>query len=101
MAIADSGYRGELHHIKTPDLMHFHSGAEYYDAAVARARDETVNSRFKNKQVLVKHFRQSLGFHLSCFHAVAVITQLNIEEGESLFPVKYTDEGQREKTNHI
>ncbi len=101
MAVADSGYSGELHHIKTPDLMHFCLGAEYYDAAVAQARHETVNSRFKNKQVLVKRFRHSLGFHSSCFCAVAVITQLNIEAGESLFPVQYTDEGRRDKTNRI
>ena len=95
MAVADSGYRGEMHHIKTPDLMHFRSGEEYYDAAVARARHETVNSRFKNKQVLVKRFRHSLAFHSSCFCAVAVITELNIEAGESLFSVQYIDEGKR------
>ena len=95
MAVADSGYRGEMHHIKTPDLMHFRSGEEYYDAAVARARHETVNSRFKNKQVLVKRFRHSLAFHSSCFRAVAVITELNIEAGESLFSVQYIDEGKR------
>jgi hypothetical protein len=36
--------------------MHFCSGGEYYNAAVARARHKTVNSCFKNKQVLVKRF---------------------------------------------
>jgi hypothetical protein len=53
MAVADSGYRGELQHIKTLDLMHFCSGEEYYDASVARACHKTVNLRFKSKQVLV------------------------------------------------
>jgi hypothetical protein len=95
MAVADSGYRGELQHIKTPNLMHFCSGEEYYDASVARARHETVNSHFKSKQVLVKRFRHSLAFHLACFRAVAVITQLNIEAGESLFPVQYSDKRQK------
>jgi len=58
---------------------------------------ETVNShfKFKNKQVLVKRFRHSLGFHLSCFHTVAVITELNSKAGESLFPVHVTDKGQK------
>jgi hypothetical protein len=95
MAIADSGYRGELQHITIPGLMHFCSGEEYYDASVARARHKTVNLHFKSKQVLVKHFRHSLALHLACFHAVAVITQLNIEVGESLFPVQYSDEGRK------
>ncbi len=81
MAVADSGYRGEMQHIKTSDLMHFCSGEEYYDASVAQARHETVNSRFKSKQVLVKRFHHSLAFHSACFRAVAVITQLNIEAG--------------------
>ncbi len=102
MAVVDSGYRGEMQHIKTPNLMHFCSGEKFYDASVARSRHETVNVRFKSKQVLVKHFCHPLAFHLACFRAVAVITQLNIEAGESLFHVQYIDEGQRNKrTNRI
>jgi hypothetical protein len=97
MAVADSGYRGEMQHIKTPDLMHFHSGEEFYDASVARSCHETVNARFKSKQVLVKRFCHPLAFHAACFRAVAVITQLNIEVGESLFHVQYIDEGQRNR----
>jgi hypothetical protein len=93
MAVADSGNRGEMQHIKTPDLMHFCSGEEYNDASVARACHKTANSRFKSKQVLIKHFRHSLVFHLACFRTVAVITQLNREAGESIFPVQYIDEG--------
>ena len=82
---------------KTPNLMHVCSGEEYYDASVAQACHETLNSRFKSKQVLVKHFRHSLAFHLACFCPVAVITQLNIEAGESLLPVQYIDDGWRIK----
>ena len=89
MAVAES------RQIKTPDFIHFRSKGEYYDAAVARARHETVNSRLKNMKVLVKRFRHSLAFHSSCFRAVAVITELNIEAGESLFSVQYIDEGRR------
>jgi hypothetical protein len=73
--------------------MHFHSGEEYYNASVAQSCHNTVNSHFKTKQILVKHFHHPLAFHLACFRAVAVITQLNIEAGESLFHVQYIDEG--------
>jgi hypothetical protein len=72
--------------------MHFCLGEEYYDAAVTQARHKTVNSHFKNKQVLVKHSRHSLAFHSSYFCAVAVITELNIEAEEFLFSVQYIDE---------
>jgi hypothetical protein len=79
--------------------MHFCLGEEYYDAAVAQACHETVISHFKNKQVLVKRFHNSLAFHSSCFHAVAVITELKIEAGESLFSVQYIDKGQSRKSS--
>ena len=95
MAVVDSGYRGEFHSIKTPNKVHFCSGLEFYNAAVAQARHETVNSRFKNNQVLVKHFRHSLAFHSACFRAVAVVSQLIIENGEPLIDVQYSDEGRK------
>ncbi len=97
MAVADSGYRGEMQRIKTPDLMHFCSGEQYYDASAARSCHKTVNSRFKTKQILVKRFHHPLAFHSACFGAVAVITQLNIEAGKSLFHVQYIDEGRGNK----
>ncbi len=95
MAVADSGYRGEFCSIKTPNKVHFCSGLEFYDAAVARAHHETVNLRFKNNQVLVKPFRHSLAFHSACFQAVAVVSQLIIKNGEPLFDVQYSEEGQK------
>ena len=81
--------------------MHFRSGEEFYDASVARSRHETVNARFKSKQVLVTRFRHPLAFHSACFHAVAVIMQLNIEAEESLFHVQYIDEGRRNKRKNL
>ena len=95
MAVADSGYRGEFWSIKTPDKVHFCLGEEYYNASVARACHKTVNLHFKSKQVLVKHFHHSLVFHSACFQAVAVITELNIENGEPLFDIQYSDKGQK------
>ncbi len=95
MAVADSGYRGEFCSIKTPNKVHFCSGLEFYDTAVARACHETINSRFKNNQVLVKRFCHSLAFHSACFRVVAVVSQLIIENGEPLFDVQYCDEGRK------
>jgi hypothetical protein len=95
MAIADSGYRGEFWLIKTPDKVLFCSGSEFYDAAVAQACHETINSRFNNNQVLVKRFRHSLAFHSACFQAVAAVSQLIIKNGEPLFDVQYSDEGRK------
>jgi hypothetical protein len=87
MDVVDSGYRGEFCSIKNPDKVHFCSGLKFYDAAVAQACHETINLRFKNNQVLVKRFCHSLAFHAACFQAVAVVSQLIIENGEPLFDV--------------
>jgi predicted hydrolase (HD superfamily) len=54
----------------------------------ARARHETVNRRFKQLDCL-KCFRHDKQLHVHCLNAVAVITQLAIENGEPLYHVKY------------
>ena len=78
-AVADSGYVGEPHHIRTPQV-----GTEDKKAMQdkARARHETVNKRLKDFEVLgANRFRHDPIFHSSCFRAVAVITQLSFENG--------------------
>ena len=56
-----------------------------------RSRHETVNERFKNFQVM-RYFRHpNLVDHSGCFRAVAVITQLDIEDGCALFDVEYKE----------
>jgi hypothetical protein len=60
--------------------------------AKARSRQETVNKRFKQWGCLSRVFRHhDLRKHSSLFRAVAVITQMAIENGEPLFSVEYTD----------
>ena len=54
-----------------------------------RSRQETANWRFKNWAILSQTFRSCLSLHGDAFRAVAVITQLSIEQGEGLFRVKY------------
>jgi hypothetical protein len=74
---ADAGYIGEFpRHVKTP--VH-----------------ETVNKRFKQWGCLKQVFRHvhDLAYkHASVFRAVAVITQLAIEDGEPLYAVEYHDD---------
>ena len=59
----------------------------------ARARHENVNARFKNWKVMKHQFRHPLHFHTICFHAVVVLTQLDIEHGSPLSQVQFHLEG--------
>ena len=57
-----------------------------------RSRQETVNCRFKHWGCLRQFFRHDVELHSNCFRAVAVITQLEIEAGDTLFPIEnYVD----------
>lgn len=82
---ADGGYRGEPQKIEIP------SGKHDMKQRV-RSRHETVNKRFKQWQILNRVFRHEVWKHQSVFGAVAVLTQLAIENNEPLFPVDYRDE---------
>ena len=52
-----------------------------------RNRHETVNRRFKQFQVLKQMFRHDIVLHQSVFIAVAVLTQISIENGDELFEI--------------
>ena len=84
-AVADLGYRGEPGTIKLPD-----DGTPEWQAqkAEARARHETCNKRFKQWNVMKNTFRHPIEFHQDCFTAVAVITQLQLENGYPLFSIE-------------
>eukprot|EP00804_Cyclotella_cryptica_P009884 CCRYP_014185-RA/>CCRYP_014185-RA protein AED:0.05 eAED:0.05 QI:0/0/0/1/1/1/2/0/295 len=89
MVEADGGYAGEEHYIKVPkDAI---SREQSKMKQTARSRHESANSRLKIFQILKKEFRHKLMKHSSVFRAVAVITQLNIEDGYPLFSVEYID----------
>ena len=90
MVEADNGYDGEEWHIRTPS--NHRSKNEKKMKRRAARRHETMNERLKNFNVLSDDFRLPLERHSSCFRAVAVITQLNIEGGEPLFEVEYHDD---------
>jgi len=57
--------------------------------ADVRHRHETVNRRLKIFGVLAKRYRNETRDHSRCFRAVAVIVQLNIENGAPLYDVTY------------
>lgn len=87
--LADGGYRDGGLYAETP------TGANKEDQRmkqVARARHETVNSLLKRWNVLRTAFRSQPVKHSTVFHAIANITQLQIESGECrLFAVLYDD----------
>jgi hypothetical protein len=89
MVEADKGYRGERLYCVVPD--------DNADAAQRRMkyrvaqRHETVNKRLKQWGCLKRVFRHNILKHQSVFGAVAVITQLSLQNGEPLFSVEYND----------
>ena len=89
MIEADGGYAGEEHYIKVPKDVSSREQTKIKQAA--RSHHKTANSRLKIFHILKKEFRHELTKHSSVFCAVAVITQLNIEDGYPLFSVEYID----------
>ena len=86
-AIADLGYRGR-NEADTIDLPEHGSAQWQQQKSRARARHETCNRRFKSWSVMQHRFRHSnIMYHQDCFHAVAVLTQLRLENGDALFDV--------------
>ena len=80
---ADKGYRGEEHYVNTPPV------EDGEMAQRVRSSHEMVNKRFKQWKCLKDVFRHNLAKHHDMFTAVAVVTQLAMENGEPLFNVEY------------
>ena len=85
-AEADLGYRGEMETIDLPD-----EGPHHMILAKKRARmrHETCNKRFKNWACMQTNFRHGVDVHRDCMYAIAVLTQLAIENGEPLFDAAF------------
>jgi hypothetical protein len=88
---ADMGYRGEPLYISVPTS--YTSERHKAAKAKARARHETVNRRLKHWQCLKQVFRHDMSKQSAVFHAVAVLTQLNMEHYEPAWQVNYYDDG--------
>jgi DDE superfamily endonuclease len=87
---ADDGYIGEApQYIKCPKSFCNPQQTLFMQQRV-RNRQETINKRFKDWQILSQIFRhQPLSLHADIFRCIAVIEQLAINNGEPLFPVAY------------
>ena len=83
--LADKGYRGEAGCVDIPRDQD-PANLRRWKARIA-SRHETVNKRLKNFNVLVVPFRHNLRKHRSVFHAVTVVTQVNLTNGDPLFDV--------------
>lgn len=85
---ADFGYRGEDAHVSTPD--DFADNVFTYNAkAEARARHECINGKLKSFSALKQVFRHHHHHHAAVFTAVAVLTQLEIDNGGATYDVHY------------
>ena len=89
---ADDGYIGEAPmYVKCPkkDLV---SQEMKKNKQKVRCRQETVNKRFKQFEILRSTFRHDISLHGDIFRAITVLVQLQIEDGEKLFDVnEYED----------
>jgi len=79
--IADKGYRGE------PQVWLPSEGSAGQIEAhrLIRARHESFNKRLKQWGCLKQVWRHELSHHHLVFNAVALLTQLSIDNGEKLF----------------
>jgi HK97 family phage major capsid protein len=66
----------------------YQSEGERLEKSVLRARHETANHRFKTWGILKQDFRNKKELHMYVFYAVAVMTQMSIDNGSVLFSVE-------------
>jgi hypothetical protein len=85
-AVADKGYRGYPQYFDCP-WRHLDNQIQIDRKAIARARHECVNRRFKKWKILKNIFRHDRSKHFYVFHAVANIEQFLIE----LYPMWQVD----------
>jgi hypothetical protein len=75
--VADKGYRGEVAcHIERNHI-----------TGIIRARHETVNARLKMWNCLQATWRHDLQKHILAFNSIAIVTQMELENGQPLFNV--------------
>ena len=87
--VADGGYAEGGQHSDTPNGL---NDPDQKMKAIARARHETINGRFKQFNVLYRVFRHDVSRHSICFRAVANVVQMMMENGSPAFTVDYDDQ---------
>ena len=88
MVETDAGYRGEAEFIRNKH--DFENDQEDKEKSELRARQETVNRRFKQWGILQERFRNDKQKHQMAFYAIATLTQMDIDKGNVLFSVGVT-----------
>lgn len=84
---ADDGYIGSApQYVKCPGSVANLAHREEMQQRV-RNRHETVNRRFKQFRILKEVFRHDPRLHWCVFTAIAVLTQISIENGDELFDI--------------
>jgi hypothetical protein len=88
---ADDGYLGESpRYVKCPASITADPTTDAMQSHVRR-RQETVNKRFKQWNILKHVYRNDITQHGNAFRLIAIVTQLCIDSGEPLFQVDYED----------
>ena len=88
MVETDARYRGEAEFIRNKH--DFENDQEDKEKSELRARQETVNRRFKQWGILQERFRNDKNKHQMAFYAIATLTQMDIDKGNVLFSVGVT-----------
>ena len=82
---ADDGYMGDCpRFVCCPQGIASRPQQSHMQARL-RMCHEQINERMKNYNCLVKRFVHGLDKHSSCFHAVAMITQIDLSRGDDLW----------------
>jgi DDE superfamily endonuclease len=84
-AVGDKGYVGMSQVVTTRNRFDQPFVREFKSRA--RARQESINQRIKNFQILDIQFRHSIAKHEHAFHAVCVVVQYQLENGSPLFSI--------------
>ena len=82
---ADNCYMGAADKVKCPD--------DPFNPVQSRVRSrhKMINGRFKTWGILKNTYRHNIRRHGEVFRAIAIVTQLGIDNGEPLFRVDYED----------
>ena len=86
--VADGGYADSNGWSMTPNGL---NDFEQYQYALARARHKTINRVFKTYLCLRNMWRHEREKHSLVFHAIAVIVQLGLREGNHTFTIDYDE----------
>ena len=86
--VADGGYKEQFGYSDTPTGLHRLCDRT---KALARARHETVNGRFKVFGALKQIYRHDLKLHSLVFRSIANITQVSLRTQSPLFSIDYNE----------